>query len=200
MHQQEGRSRSRPPSTTGETSAMPSASSMGQDMDEGSFFDCNICHDTPVNAVVTLCGHLYCWECIYRWMELRSTSQSCPVCKAGIASKDCIPIYGRGSNNRDPRTNSHQSGPHSHINGADSGTTPIPDRPVGRRPPPVRQQDQGFMRSLRGVQGLYPTLLDLGSNRGLGLDPLTARQRHEAMLARMLLVLGSFVIMCLILY
>lgn len=28
-------------------------------------FDCNICFETPTDPVVTRCGHLYCWKCLY---------------------------------------------------------------------------------------------------------------------------------------
>ena len=33
---------------------------------EESLFTCNICYEIAANPVVTLCGHLYCWTCIYR--------------------------------------------------------------------------------------------------------------------------------------
>ena len=29
-------------------------------------FDCNICLETPRDPVITLCGHLFCWHCLYR--------------------------------------------------------------------------------------------------------------------------------------
>jgi len=34
-----------------------------------SHFDCNICLDTVDEPVVTRCGHLYCWPCLYQWLE-----------------------------------------------------------------------------------------------------------------------------------
>ena len=34
--------------------------------------------------VVTLCGHLYCWPCLYRWLQVQSHCRTCPVCKAGV--------------------------------------------------------------------------------------------------------------------
>lgn len=34
--------------------------------DEGGSYDCNVCYDTAREPVVTLCGHLYCWPCLYR--------------------------------------------------------------------------------------------------------------------------------------
>lgn len=67
-------------------------------------FDCNICFDSATDPVVTLCGHLYCWPCLYRWFDEQSSSdepdqrhQTCPICKAGISPSTLIPLYGRGS-------------------------------------------------------------------------------------------------------
>ncbi|KAI3466120.1 hypothetical protein Pfo_022783 [Paulownia fortunei] len=65
-------------------------------------FDCNICLDSCHEPVVTLCGHLYCWPCIYKWLEVQSSSfesdeqPRCPVCKAYISNSSLVPLYGRG--------------------------------------------------------------------------------------------------------
>ncbi|KAL9146400.1 hypothetical protein ABFS82_13G107400 [Erythranthe guttata] len=65
-------------------------------------FDCSICLDFARDPVVTLCGHLYCWPCIYKWFDSQRTSLSsdelpqCPVCKAEISEKTMVPLYGRG--------------------------------------------------------------------------------------------------------
>ncbi|CAD5193054.1 E3 ubiquitin-protein ligase RMA1-like [Musa acuminata AAA Group] len=60
-------------------------------------FDCNICLDFVVDPVVTLCGHLYCWPCIYKWMQVESMSpRQCPVCKASLSQDTLVPLYGRG--------------------------------------------------------------------------------------------------------
>ncbi|GFZ07518.1 RING membrane-anchor 3 [Actinidia rufa] len=37
-------------------------------------FECNICLDAAHDPVVTLCGHLYCWPCIYKWLHVQSSS------------------------------------------------------------------------------------------------------------------------------
>ncbi|KAL5730306.1 RING-type E3 ubiquitin transferase [Ranunculus cassubicifolius] len=64
-------------------------------------FDCNICLDNAYDPVVTLCGHLYCWPCIYKWLHFEQASfthddQQCPVCKADISQTTLVPLYGRG--------------------------------------------------------------------------------------------------------
>lgn len=66
-------------------------------------FDCNICLDFANEPVVTLCGHLYCWPCIYKWLHVQSNDSlgvdehpQCPVCKDNISHTTMIPLYGRG--------------------------------------------------------------------------------------------------------
>ncbi|CAA7043428.1 unnamed protein product [Microthlaspi erraticum] len=71
--------------------------------DDHGCFDCNICLDTAHDPVVTLCGHLFCWPCIYRWLDVQKSSpvsiiqhQNCPVCKSNISIGSLVPLYGRG--------------------------------------------------------------------------------------------------------
>ena len=66
-------------------------------------FDCNICLDFAVEPVVTLCGHLYCWPCIYEWLRrdaaggtISTAGRPCPVCKAALTLDSLVPLYGRG--------------------------------------------------------------------------------------------------------
>lgn len=71
---------------------------------DDSMFECNICLDTAKDAVVSMCGHLFCWPCLHQWLETRPTRQLCPVCKAAISKEKVIPLYGRGSTKQeDPR-------------------------------------------------------------------------------------------------
>lgn len=91
---------------------------------DDSVFECNICLDTAKDAVVSLCGHLFCWPCLHQWLETRPARQLCPVCKAAISKEKVIPLYGRGSTKQeDPRTK-------------------VPPRPAGQRTEP--EQSPGF--------------------------------------------------------
>lgn len=67
-------------------------------------FDCNICLDSAHDAVVTLCGHLYCYSCIFEWLNVQTSSsepfpihKTCPVCKSNISHTSLVPLHGRGS-------------------------------------------------------------------------------------------------------
>lgn len=40
----------------------------GAEDDEAAAFQCNICYEVAKEPVVTLCGHLYCWPCVYRFV------------------------------------------------------------------------------------------------------------------------------------
>lgn len=80
--------------------------------DEGSFFDCNICLDLAKEPVVTCCGHLFCWPCLYRWLHVHSDAKECPVCKGEVTMKNVTPIYGRGGSARETEEDSALKVPH----------------------------------------------------------------------------------------
>lgn len=58
-------------------------------------FDCSICMCDVEGPVVTRCGHLFCWNCLYGWSE---KSSICPVCKSLCSLSTVIPIYSKGAN------------------------------------------------------------------------------------------------------
>ncbi|KAL2923877.1 E3 ubiquitin-protein ligase RMA1H1 [Bienertia sinuspersici] len=95
--------------------------------EEGSFFDCNICFDLAREPVVTCCGHLFCWPCIYRWLHIHSDAKECPVCKGEVTLKNVTPIYGRGTHVHEPEE--------------DAGIK-VPVRPTARRVESLRQTIQ----------------------------------------------------------
>ncbi|GAA0178210.1 ubiquitin-protein ligase [Lithospermum erythrorhizon] len=95
-------------------------------------FDCNICLDTVQDPVVTLCGHLYCWPCIYKWIHHQSQPSEnqqpkCPVCKSEISEKTMVPLYGPGST---PKPSDKKGPTHG---------VAIPQRPPTPRTPNLRQ-------------------------------------------------------------
>ncbi len=152
----------------------------GGEDEEHVMFSCNICYDMASEPVVTLCGHLYCWPCLYRWLQMRNNLRTCPVCKAGVDRDKVIPVYGRGGNG-DPRLKKMDQ---------------VPLRPSGQRPAPVDARGGIYMGG--GQQGMHlPNLFGLAPSSGEYVSP---EQHHQAFLSRLLLMLGSFVIMCLLLF
>jgi E3 ubiquitin-protein ligase RNF5 len=103
-----------------------------QQQQQGGSFDCNICLELAQDPVVTLCGHLFCWPCLYRWLQMHSICQECPVCKASVEEERVIPLYGRGKVGCcvDPRTKA--------VPGVMMMS--IPQRPAGQRPETAPRQ------------------------------------------------------------
>ncbi|KAF5184792.1 E3 ubiquitin-protein ligase rma1h1-like [Thalictrum thalictroides] len=124
--------------------------------DYNGSYDCNICLDHARDPVVTLCGHLYCWPCIYKWLHTQSTSfiipeeqqkPQCPVCKADVSDTTLVPLYGRGDLSSERE-----------LNCKDSSDIEIP-----RRPPAygvhalVTNPNQQFHSRPYNVQTHFPT-------------------------------------------
>ncbi|CAA6669571.1 unnamed protein product [Spirodela intermedia] len=63
----------------------------------GVNFECNICLDLAEEPVVTSCGHLFCWPCLYQWLHLHCSHSECPVCKGEVIEATITPVYGRGN-------------------------------------------------------------------------------------------------------
>lgn len=57
-------------------------------------FDCSICLSEVEGPVVTQCGHLFCWGCLYGW---GAKSSICPVCKHACSLGSVVPIYSKGA-------------------------------------------------------------------------------------------------------
>ncbi|KAF9354698.1 hypothetical protein BGX34_010857 [Mortierella sp. NVP85] len=185
--------------TEGSTSE-PTVSSLEHskvpESDSSAEFSCNICFDTSVSPVLTLCGHLFCWSCLHQWLEAQHLNPTCPVCKAGCAQDKVIPIYGRGKEQVDPRS-----------------TTP--KRPPGQRPEPLRNPNQPgvgggftfttgqvtfsgtmippFMFSPFGIQYGATYTTNMGPN-GVVQTPI------QAYVHRMVFMLGTLILVGILLY
>ncbi|TKW17530.1 hypothetical protein SEVIR_5G373400v4 [Setaria viridis] len=92
-------------------------------------FECNICFEMASEPVVTSCGHLFCWPCLYQWLNVYSNHKECPVCKGEVTESNITPIYGRGNSDGEKAVD----------DGKPQGPT-IPPRPHGNRLESFRQQ------------------------------------------------------------
>lgn len=163
-----------------------SSSSSGPSSTSGSF-ECNICLDMARDAVVSLCGHLFCWPCLHQWIEIRPNA-TCPVCKSAISRDKVIPLYGRDTQDqKDPRDK-------------------IPPRPPGQRSEPESQrsfpgfqfgQGGGFQMSF-GIAG-FP----FGVFSSLNINPTNSRPAasnqaqpagHEQFMSQIFLIIAVFFI------
>jgi len=216
------------------------ASTGSREGHETGQFDCNICLDMAYDPVVTVCGHLYCWPCIYKWLRQQEGGQLCPVCKAAVSRDKIIPIYGRGRPQIDPRSRSV-----SMPVALKAAAEDVPDRPAAQRPVPAQDHhahtrpaverplleadrgaipmpfnlwataprpvpalnaaQAGAVPTLTAGLSFLPTFFGLPFNiaveqGGAGATELSPEQERQAVLSRLLLLLGSMVILCLLLF
>ncbi|KAJ1280132.1 hypothetical protein BS78_04G208200 [Paspalum vaginatum] len=143
----------------------------------GGCFDCNICLECATEPVATLCGHLYCWPCIYEWLRPdagagSSARRQCPVCKAAVSPDALVPLYGRGGSSsakepwrglgsipRRPALRQSAQGQQGGVNGRRNVETDAPDRAPRRHHADAAQLDvllptpfvdRGMMHSTAG--------------------------------------------------
>jgi hypothetical protein len=127
------------------SSPRPHASSPPSPALADAKFTCRICLDSPEQPVVTVCGHLFCWNCIYRWIDRGRATPQCPVCRAVIEMPDghperarVVPLYVDTS-----------------MEGQDPRATTAPPRPQGERPEAPQRVGSGrdFLHDFFGVGG-----------------------------------------------
>lgn len=156
---------------------------------DSKFFKCNICLETPVDPIVTVCGHMYCWRCILAWLD--HGSGQCPVCKAGVTKSNVIPVYGGGKE-------SSPSAPHPASKEGQESEQRRQEkeaRPRAERPEPSSRR-HGWHATSHGVQfGLFPfgVGIQFGSTRLMGgsRDPPLTRSQ---LMSTALIVFGILVI------
>jgi len=168
-------SSSPPPPAASETANAEKSNEKEQEEEDNRSFECNICLDVARNAVISLCGHLFCWPCLHQWLETRPQRQICPVCKAGIGRDKVVPLYGRDGDQKDPRD------------------IPIPPRPRGQRPEPESSggigANVGNMFNAGGFQmsfgigafpfGFFATNLNWGGNDQANQGPSPGSPQYE---------------------
>ncbi|XP_050091415.1 E3 ubiquitin-protein ligase RNF185-like [Anopheles aquasalis] len=158
-------------SEAGQTSGASTATGGGsgdEEKKDETVFECNICLDTAKDAVVSMCGHLFCWPCIHQWMN--GYRNTCPVCKSSISKEKVIPLYGRGGSKEDPRKT-------------------VPPRPAGQRtePEPLNGfpsfTGDGTFHMSFGIGafpfGFFTSTLNFGEFRGANAPRENTRESEE---------------------
>mmetsp|Transcript_27143 Transcript_27143/g.48375 ORF Transcript_27143/g.48375 Transcript_27143/m.48375 type:complete len:173 (-) Transcript_27143:437-955(-) len=146
--------------------------------EDSSPFECNICLELSREPVVTFCGHLFCWPCLYRWLQVDGRCRTCPVCKSPVDKDKVVPIYGRGGQAQvDSNPDAVQ----------------VPRRPSSK-PPQASLLSTFFGGSSTSSQPSFMNSIFI-----LEEELNSPEYQHQAILARLLLMLGSFVIMFLLL-
>ncbi|KAM7251043.1 hypothetical protein ACFE04_022926 [Oxalis oulophora] len=115
---------------------------------DNASFDCNICLDSACDPVVSLCGHLYCWPCIYKWLYAQTSKEHahCPVCKANLSDSSFVPLYGHGKSHSD-------SQPRSSANQEIVPRRPPPTIPNHQNPPDIVQPHPNSFQNSSNLVG-----------------------------------------------
>ena len=138
-------------------------------------YSCAVCLEAhAIEPVVTACGHLYCWQCLYRWLD--AGHNRCPVCSARVDRNEVTPLY--ASDERDgeleklrgrpaspvPRPRSRTPSPARRPGGYDSPGRGSPRRgtgsPTARDAPPLP-----FSTAARAEEDAFPSLFGLQFHR-----------------------------------
>ncbi|KAI8089216.1 uncharacterized protein BX664DRAFT_358789 [Halteromyces radiatus] len=161
----------------------PSSTTFDRDYTNSGFYDCNICFDTAIYPVLTVCGHLFCWVCLSRWLEMQTMNPTCPMCKAGCPQNKIIPVYGRGREEVDPRCDAS-----------------IPTRPSGQRPEPLHNPN------IAGSSFFYPFRTNHRPIEGHSIFLSNSRlstshaNQSNGFLSRLMLMILSLFIVVIVFY
>ncbi|CAL9116612.1 unnamed protein product [Musa acuminata var. zebrina] len=159
----------RPPECNGKHKVIAednAAETSGEEMEEkgrsAANFECNICFDMAAEPVVTSCGHLFCWSCLYQWLHVHSDHKECPVCKGEVTESNITPIYGRGISQPNVEKKIEENG---------ESTLRIPPRPGGNRFESFRQQLRPVSRRLgEGLAATWRRIIDQHMRSGNSFD------------------------------
>lgn len=57
-------------------------------------YACNSCQEVARGAVITICGHIFCWACL--WPLLANIEEpKCPRCESHlVVQNDIVPMFG----------------------------------------------------------------------------------------------------------
>ena len=59
---------------------------------------CSLCKDSLKSPIVTKCGHIFCYSCVFNHLK---TNKLCPICHKEINIESLTPVFGHSieSNN-----------------------------------------------------------------------------------------------------
>ncbi|CAO3594386.1 unnamed protein product [Absidia cylindrospora] len=147
------------------------------------FYNCNICFDTAIYSVLTICGHLFCWVCLSKWLELQKMNPTCPMCKAGCSKDKIIPVYGRGREESDPRCDAS-----------------IPSRPSGKRPEPLYNPNIAGSSFFHPFRNNRPAVDRNTHFLSIGRPPPNEGNQSNGFLLRLMLMILSLFIVVIVFY
>lgn len=169
---------------------------------------------------MTQCGHLYCWPCLFRW--LNSNHTTCPVCKAGVTQENVIPIFLSSAAGKGPSVTTNRMShdkaetENRHRSEEERSAEAIPNRPPAHRPEPMplftgnNNMNGNYATQFGGVSfstgfGFFPSLFGLQfqsfipqPNNDAGLNP--DEELHKTYLSRFLYGLTVAVVVCLLIF
>ena len=169
-----GTARSHPPPFSSHSPLRPRSQPQPPDPNASAFpptptptrstpFCCHIClRDEAAEPVVTLCGHLYCWSCLYLWASRPASTFSpgivpipipyphlrapawCPVCRAALDLNTIIPVYtGDSTTPPPPPTRRRSSLSDAAALSTDRGSSPSLHAATTRSRPGTRRRGSG---------------------------------------------------------
>lgn len=105
--------------------------------DRAATLTCRICLENATDAVVTPCGHVFCWPCLYRWLSHGSGHSTCPLCKSYVDSSGStvIPIYSQDHEAAARHSHHHNHGSSRRRGSQQAAAVSTPRRPAARPPP-----------------------------------------------------------------
>ena len=128
-------------------------------------FECTICLETAKEPVLTKCGHMFCWPCIYNWLDSKGGRAKCPNCKNEITKNDLIPVYSNEENK--DNTNRFKN---------------IPKRPKAERNPNSDRENYqgGFSNfSFNFGGGFFPFMMNFGNQFNPGYQDYNQQSNYN---------------------
>ena len=125
-----------------------------------TYNECPICLCNARLPVATKCGHIFCWECIKSWVNVKGKLE-CPICKSGIKLDEVIKLY-TGDN--------------------EVKQGEVDDRPQSERIKP--ENTQNFFRRIGNNFGLF------GYTNDTVLRPPSQKEVQRNILSLVILVIG----------